>query len=152
MLTFTKKGNDSITMERTKMIKWLYYYGMEGVLNLKFVRNIKSWAKFMVLWTNFSFLFYSIMTCHYLFYFLILFHCHSSYLILLVILFYLSQHNSDGTLKARMRISRGSNIDKLHWYMYSNSPCVWCRKHFKDFTHYVLLIKITDKLSIFQTF
>ena len=31
VLTFTKKGNDSITMERTKMAKWLYYYGTEGV-------------------------------------------------------------------------------------------------------------------------
>ena len=31
-VTFTKKGNDSITMERTKMEKWLYYYGTEGVL------------------------------------------------------------------------------------------------------------------------
>ena len=33
VLTFTKKGNDSITMERTKMGKWLYYYGTEGVHN-----------------------------------------------------------------------------------------------------------------------
>ena len=31
MLTFTENGNDSITMERTKMIKRLYYYGTEGV-------------------------------------------------------------------------------------------------------------------------
>ena len=30
---FTKKGFDSITMERIKMTKWLYYYEMEGVLD-----------------------------------------------------------------------------------------------------------------------
>ena len=31
MLTLTKKVNDSTTMKRTKMAKWLNYYGMEGV-------------------------------------------------------------------------------------------------------------------------
>ena len=29
-----KKWNDFITMERTKMAKWLYYCGTEEVLNL----------------------------------------------------------------------------------------------------------------------
>ena len=32
VLSFTKKGNDFITMERTKMTKWLYYYKTKGVL------------------------------------------------------------------------------------------------------------------------
>ena len=31
VLTFIKKGNDSITMERTEMTKWLYYYETDGV-------------------------------------------------------------------------------------------------------------------------
>ena len=29
MLTFTKKGNDSIAMEQTKMEKYSYYYGTD---------------------------------------------------------------------------------------------------------------------------
>ena len=33
VLTFTKKGNDSITVERTEMTKWLNYYGTEWVLD-----------------------------------------------------------------------------------------------------------------------
>ena len=36
VLTFTKKGNDSITIERTKMTKLLYYYGTEVVFNFKY--------------------------------------------------------------------------------------------------------------------
>ena len=32
VLTFTKNRNDSNTMERIKMTKWLNYYGTEGVL------------------------------------------------------------------------------------------------------------------------
>ena len=32
VLTFTKKENDSITMERTKMTKSLYYYGTERIV------------------------------------------------------------------------------------------------------------------------
>ena len=31
VLTFTKKGNEYITMERTEMEKRLYYYGTDGV-------------------------------------------------------------------------------------------------------------------------
>ena len=30
-LTFTKKENNSTTMEHAKMTKWLHYCGMEGV-------------------------------------------------------------------------------------------------------------------------
>ena len=33
LTTFTEKGNDFTTMERTKMIKWLYYYKTGGVEN-----------------------------------------------------------------------------------------------------------------------
>ena len=36
MLPFTKKGNDSITMEYTEMEKRPYYYGTEGVLFIDF--------------------------------------------------------------------------------------------------------------------
>ena len=32
MLTFTKKEIDSTTIKRTKMVKWLYYYGTEGIV------------------------------------------------------------------------------------------------------------------------
>ena len=47
MLTFTKKGNDSITMKRTKIVKWFYYYGTEEemvqfLLRLKMKRNRKT--------------------------------------------------------------------------------------------------------------
>ena len=41
MLTFTKKGNDSITMEHIKMTKWLYYFGTDGVLFVSKVERIK---------------------------------------------------------------------------------------------------------------
>ena len=36
VLTFTKKGNDSITMKRMEMEKRLYYYRMEGVVRTEY--------------------------------------------------------------------------------------------------------------------
>ena len=42
VLTFIKKRNDSTTMDRTKMAKWLYYYGIGGVLGC--VRHHGIWA------------------------------------------------------------------------------------------------------------
>ena len=49
MLTFTKKGNDSITMERTKMTNWLYYYRTNGVFIIIFYKtSVQKWSGLLI--------------------------------------------------------------------------------------------------------
>ena len=43
----TKKRDDFITIERSKMAKWLYYYGTEGVI-LLYRKNNECHTKFVI--------------------------------------------------------------------------------------------------------